>query len=203
MTAGQRKNEGAAMACLIDTERGVAGGMELYTADWVTAHTPAWSRWLARFAHQPGIVALEVGVFEGRSVVWFLRNILTHPASRIICVDDDPSEHFAQNTQPFKEKVDLRVGKSQVVLRDSAFPVGSIDFAYIDGSHAAPDVLEDAVLIFGLVKQGGVVIFDDYLWRPEADPLETPRIAIDAFLRVFRRQCRLLGAGYQVAIEKL
>lgn len=30
---------------------------------------------------------LEIGSYEGRSAVWFLENILTHPTARIVCVD--------------------------------------------------------------------------------------------------------------------
>jgi predicted O-methyltransferase YrrM len=176
--------------------------METYTTDWMTMHTPAWTCWLAGLAGQPGVVGLEIGVFEGRATVWFLRNILTHPASMLICVDDAPRDRFAENTRPYREKIRLLLGKSQEILRDRKFPSNGLDFVYIDGSHRAPDVLEDAVLTFRLVKPGGVVIFDDYLWRPDLGPLETPRLAIDAFLDVFRGQYRVLGSGYQVAIQK-
>jgi len=36
------------------------------------------------------------------------------------------------------------------------------DIVYIDGSHVANDVLQDAVLVWQLVKVGGFMIFDDY-----------------------------------------
>ena len=49
------------------------------------------------------------------------------------------------------------------------------DLIYIDGSHTAADVLTDAVLAFQLLRVGGVMIFDDYLWSMEpalsVDPL--------------------------------
>lgn len=38
------------------------------------------------------------------------------------------------------------------------------DLIYIDASHDAVDVLADAILSFRLLKVGGVIIFDDYLW---------------------------------------
>jgi hypothetical protein len=34
-----------------------------------------------------------------------------------------------------------------------------------DGSHRARDVLEDAVLSWPLLKVGGIMLFDDYLWQ--------------------------------------
>jgi predicted O-methyltransferase YrrM len=36
------------------------------------------------------------------------------------------------------------------------------DFIYIDGSHAACDVMSDAVLAWKLLKENGIMIFDDY-----------------------------------------
>ena len=40
-------------------------------------------------------------------------------------------------------------------------------FIYVDGSHEAPDVLFDAILAHKLVKNNGIIAFDDYLWSPE------------------------------------
>ena len=34
----------------------------------------------------------------------------------------------------------------------------------MDGSHHARDVLQDAVLAWGLLRPGGYMIFDDYEW---------------------------------------
>ena len=40
------------------------------------------------------------------------------------------------------------------------------DIIYIDGSHEARDVLEDAVLAYRLLKIGGLLIFDDCVHPP-------------------------------------
>ena len=37
------------------------------------------------------------------------------------------------------------------------------DLIYIDGMHYSQNVLFDAVSSFKLAKEGGVIIFDDYL----------------------------------------
>jgi predicted O-methyltransferase YrrM len=69
---------------------------------------------------------------------------------------------------------------------------GYFDLIYIDGSHQAPDVLTDAVMSFQLLKVGGVMIFDDYLWTMDKpgfqDVLKMPKPAIDAFLNIFQRK---------------
>ncbi|GAB1658086.1 hypothetical protein Mh1955_12220 [Mannheimia haemolytica] len=45
--------------------------------------------------------------------------------------------------------------------------INYFDYIYIDGSHEAPDVLFDALLAHRLVRKGGVISFDDYLWSPD------------------------------------
>ena len=57
-----------------------------FTADGFSSHIPNWERWLRPLAGQPTQV-LEIGSYEGRSAVWLLQEILTHPESRLTCVD--------------------------------------------------------------------------------------------------------------------
>lgn len=85
----------------------------------------------------------------------------------------------------------------------------TFDFIYVDGSHQAPDVLADALLSFWLLRVGGVMIFDDYLWSMEAygqqDPLNMPKPAINAFVNLFQRKLRVINGIplYQIAVQKL
>ena len=80
---------------------------------------------------------------------------------------------------------------------------------YVDGGHGAPDVLADAVLAFRLLRVGGLMIFDDYLWgrdpeRPD-DILRTPKPAIDAFLNVHWHAMRIVAGKpvYQLYARKI
>jgi hypothetical protein len=67
---------------------------------------------------------------------------------------------------------------------------GYFDFIYVDGSHQAPDVLADAFLSFRLLRENGVIAFDDYLWQealPDGiDSIRCPKLAIDAFTNIHR-----------------
>jgi predicted O-methyltransferase YrrM len=36
------------------------------------------------------------------------------------------------------------------------------DFIYIDGDHTAKGTISDAIRAFSLLKEGGIMIFDDY-----------------------------------------
>ena len=58
-----------------------------FSEDWVTENTTNWSRILRSFKGKTDVHALGVGSFEGRSALWFLENILTHPTDSITFVD--------------------------------------------------------------------------------------------------------------------
>ena len=133
--------------------------------------------------------------------------MLTHETARIECVDvfydGGYASRFDHNirTALGERKVRKIAGRSQEVLR--RLPLDHYDAIYVDGSHAAADVLEDAVLAFRLLKRGGVLIFDDYLWNTHLDPAVIPKPAIDAFLTIFQGHYELMHVGYQVSLRRL
>jgi predicted O-methyltransferase YrrM len=178
-----------------------------FTADWFSGNIDVWQRVLAPLAGRPGVAFLEVGSYEGRAAVWLLETTLTHETARLDCVDlfSDPAceQRFDHNirTAHGKNKVRKLKGLSQEVLR--CLPLDHYDAVYVDGSHSAPDVLEDAVLAFRLLKSGGILLFDDYEWDAHPDPLLLPpKLAINAFLSIYQSQYELLHAGYQIIIRK-
>ena len=113
---------------------------------------------------------------------------------------DSLYDTFMHNVSPFAERVDVQVGQSQLILRKHR--LNSYDFIYIDGSHRSPDVLEDGILCFRLLKAGGIMIFDDYDWPTYAGTLDNPRFGIDSFLDNYAGQYAVLFKDYQVAIQK-
>ncbi len=76
-------------------------------------------------------------------------------------------------------------------------PPGRFAFVYIDGCHEGANVLDDAVLSFWLLRPGGLLCFDDYLWQNDRRG-HLPREAIDAFLGLYDLQIEVLERGYQV-----
>jgi predicted O-methyltransferase YrrM len=77
------------------------------------------------------------------------------------------------------------------------------DFIYIDGSHIAKDVLTDACMAWPLLKPKGLMVFDDYLWTPNArDILHRPKAAIDAFVNLFAEEVEIVHVGYQLVVRK-
>ena len=77
------------------------------------------------------------------------------------------------------------------------------DFIYVDGSHQAQDVLADAVMSWMLLRKGGLLIFDDYLWEKN-DFLSTPKFAIDSFVNCYVNEIKFIitPQNYQFCLLK-
>ncbi len=166
---------------------------------------------------------LEIGSYEGRSAC-FLIEKLSGPLE-FHCVDtwEGSTEHkrinmslvkrrFDGNTKAAiansKNEVNLKthVGRSDTILSQMQVEYKDyFDFIYIDGSHVAADVLCDAVLAFRLLRSGGVMCFDDYLWKDEVvDPINCPKVAIDAFTLIYCKQLEVMALPpTQLFVEKL
>lgn len=176
-----------------------------YTADYIGGNLENWSRILGPCAGRR-VTMLEVGSYEGRSTVWFLVNILTHEDSEITCIDvfSEPrwELRFDHNIRisGLSGKVRKLKGRSEDVL--PGLPRGGYDVIYVDGSHEAAAVLLDALLSWTLLKPGGLLLFDDYLWEPKKQASQRPQMAIDLFLEFFAGRFELVHQGYQVVIRK-
>jgi predicted O-methyltransferase YrrM len=169
---------------------------------------------------------LEIGSHEGKSTVWFIENMLTHPNSTVTCVDpwidnnqdnisvysNDRSSSKSKNYENFlhnisqtnqENKVDIKVGLSSDILRtlDKKF-----DLIYIDGNHTSKFVLEDSVLSFHLLKVGGYMVWDDYEWvNPFNAPTvnNSPKISVDSFINCYAPYLKIIFKGYKVVIQKI
>lgn len=183
-----------------------------------------FNKYLSKFKGRDGLRFLEIGPFQGNATCYMLDNILTGSDCTITCIDtflgslehkelevncDNLFNIFSSNISEWKDKVIMLIGKSQEELRRDHLRYPIYDFIYIDGSHTSPDVLEDAILSFRLLKADGIMAFDDYLWKmPESinsitNELDSPGHGIDCFLNIFKGQYNLLLKDYQVWIEKI
>jgi hypothetical protein len=168
-------------------------------------HISVWGKVLSPFKNIPNVNYLEIGVFEGRSAIWMLENILTHETSRMTCIDiftGDLKDKFFANLKisGFEHKVKTIIGSSQIEL--AKLTPNSFDIIYIDGSHVAGDVLIDAVLSWVLLKDGGLIIFDDYLLDLSFPVELRPQVAVDSFITVFRNLLDVVYHSNQVIIRK-
>jgi len=188
-----------------------------FTSDWVWKNYSIWRRVLAPARDRP-VRIVEIGSFEGRSAVFFLKYL---PQSTMVCIDTfagTPEENyvyrnmehqmsaaevrFDRNVAPFAGRVEKIRGRSIPALERLAAQNRRFDLAYIDGGHRYDDVMGDSVAVWTMLEPGGIVIWDDYEWAPDFAPEERPKPAIDDFLGAREGGYRLLAKGYQVIVEK-
>lgn len=180
-----------------------------FTEDWFTQNIPVWT---AIFEQIKPICVLEIGSYEGRSMVWIAEKMSGQGGGVIVCVDtwddEEVEKVFDYNAQRVMDAfgniaLSKRKGFSSEELGTLRNEVCRYDLIYVDGSHKAQDVLSDAVDAFHLLRIGGAIIFDDYEGgNPGDDPLDTPKIAIDSFLKCFARNLEVMYYGYQVIVRK-
>ena len=180
-----------------------------FTSDWFSPNIPVWEAALSSFKGKPDIRYLEIGLYEGRSAIWMLENILTHPTARMTGLDIFDGRrlkerYFANiSLSGAADKVTTIIDYSQVTLRK--LPLDSFDIVYIDGSHDQNDVFEDAALSWRLLKEGGILIFDDYRWvgyGHDQNDIAVPKVAIDGFYRSFERQVEVIHNSFQLLLRK-
>lgn len=187
-----------------------------FTDDMFTRCIPVWKKVMAPFEGKPGVNYLEIGLYEGGSAVWMLENVLTHPTARLTGIDifEGPvKDRFLANIElsGSAHKVTTITEYSQLALRE--LPFDSFDIVYVDGSHDKDDVLEDAILCWRLVKEGGLLIFDDYRGANDyvyegIDELEpgsswqSPKPAIDPFVQCFDEHFEVIHNDFQLILRR-
>ena len=195
-----------------------------FTKDWFNWAPAVWEQLTPMLSGEAcNREFLEIGSFEGRSAVWIVENMM-QDGDILGCIDtwEGGEEHGEEDMGTVKERFDHNIAilrdkyperyidqyknTSTVALAEimhGSWRSPTLDFIYIDGSHRAPDVLTDACMAWPLLKKGGLMVFDDYTWSPNArDILHRPKIAIDAFVNIFAEEVEIVHLGYQLIVRK-
>ena len=160
---------------------------------------------------------LEIGTFVGTSIIKMLELVPESTATVIDKWEDyNETDYMSGNKTSVKN-----ASKSEVIFNDNIKKSGmesriqvikgnsseklfnleltSFDFIYIDGSHKCLDVYLDAVLAWRLLRKGGILGFDDYLFNKDII-LQSPYDAINYFLECNPHE--MIHKGYRVFIRK-
>lgn len=191
-----------------------------FTVDWFAQHIPVWEQLKESLPGRKKF--LELGSFEGRSACWMLEHMLADDGA-LYCVDtwkgspefqslpegttEQSYGRFWSNValakKPEQQVVTLR---TTTVLAVAGLLAGanlaSFDFIYIDAGHEARETLTDAVMSWPLLKTGGFMVFDDYLWGLETPIEHRPKSGIDAFAELFRSELCVSAVGHQFIVRK-
>jgi len=148
---------------------------------------------LQSFKNSPNTHFLEIGSWKGRSAIFMLQNILTHPTSKLTCVDlwdindwnpkaeetqtlwNNPNRQkeldcanlydiFLYNIKPYKDKVEVIKDYSTNALRKFIHHKIEFDFIYIDAEHTTEAVKKDFCMATQCIKNNHIIFLDDYSW---------------------------------------
>jgi predicted O-methyltransferase YrrM len=194
-----------------------------FTEDWFNWAPEVWNQLTPMLSGTAGHRQfLEIGSYEGRSSIWIAENMMQE-GDHLRCIDtwEGGEEHSEKNMGEVEDRFrhNLIVATEKLPRRRIFQLKGTstkrlaelhshpsehgFDFIYIDGSHTAKDVLTDACMAWPLLKPKGVMVFDDYLWTPNArDILHRPKLAIDVFTNLFAEEVEFVHIGYQLVIRK-
>lgn len=164
--------------------------------------------------------ALQIGAYTGDASVWMFENFLTHPNSTLTDVDtwkgseehihqtfdwkdveatyDDKTHFYASQEKLIKFK-----GTSDDFFAASGFLQREYDFIYVDGDHTAKSVLKDGINALEVCSLGGIVAFDDYMWKSGKGDTNDPGPAIDALCVAYADNFELIEKGQQVWMKRI
>lgn len=149
-----------------------------------------------------GINCLQVGVYVGDASLWLLNNL----ECTLTDVDIWSKNFDKVSIEGVEAEYDRRLkGRATKIKGDSqevlpTLPLESFDFIYIDGSHYAEAVYNDAIKAWPLLKKGGLMAFDDYNWHPYRGTDKHPKGGIDKFVEEYKPE--IVHVGYQYWVRK-
>lgn len=179
-----------------------------FTTDWFTEHHQHWKDTfeLAGMNFRKPVNILEVGAYEGRSTTWISDNLLTNLDSRMDVVDtfEDWVVHpgaddnrlqklYSRNLSLSKngEKIQTFVGDSRIFLPHFLNMQHKYDFIYVDGNHGTENVIIDGLCAYHLLKDDGVIIFDDYEFT--SNDVQTVKLGLERLESFVRLKPILTG----------
>lgn len=186
-----------------------------YSVGWADGNMKRWLNTIEESGLAGDAEILEIGSYEGRSTNFWLRAL---PLSKVVCVDTWEGEYkdlnsgvhaqmdtvfarFTENTKWAQHRITMHRTMSGDYFAQNQ--VGhQFDLVYIDGSHHGADVIQDAINGFKALKPGGVMMFDDFLWKYYSNKNTNPWAAINFFLRLFNDELLVIRYGEQVHIQK-
>ena len=193
-----------------------------FTHDYFAANLLNWRSWFDQHVTAAPLQALEIGSWQGGSACWLLDKVIGPRGGRLTCIDpfSGSSEHLGflpglmaelgGSLEGCFDQNIARTGRAEQVRKLRGFSQDVLprlhgelfDFIYIDGAHEAKQVIQDAVLCWGLLAPGGHMLFDDVPFTFPDRPLQNTARAIDFFLSVFEDETEVVARERQLLLRR-
>jgi predicted O-methyltransferase YrrM len=171
-----------------------------FRRDYVAGRTMVWSTLFSDMRDTTTRV-LEIGSKEGRSALFWLEFFA---GAHLTCVDLFPEEdggRFDRNLAAYGPRLRKIVATSIKALGSLREENAVFDFIYVDGSHQRDDVMIDCLGAWRLLRVGGVMLMDDYTWKPDNPDWMRVAPAVDTFL-AWHDDAEVILRSHQIAVRK-
>lgn len=155
---------------------------------------------------------LEIGTFVGTSIIEMLK--IAEDANATVIDNWSLSKTECKYTEDIKTTFLNNITISSVQNRievlegDSTFHLNNLirekrlyDFIYVDGSHISFDVYSDLIQSWELLRIGGILAIDDYLWY-DMNKIQSCKIAVDHFLAKYVGKYGIIHYNYRIFLYK-
>ena len=186
----------------------------IFSEDWFSSNIPIWKNTINKeFNKNSNLKYLEIGTFEGRSAIYICENFQN---IQVTCVDPfDKYESveslakkqdmkriydtFQSNVKDFKNRINhYKINSNEFFKKNNEL----FDIIYIDGSHYYIDVQNDFKNSLNCLNDGGIIIFDDFLWNYYKKIQENPINGILPFLNK-QKDLKIISASNQLILKKI
>ena len=177
------------------------------TTDYFSSHAYNFYEILKKFNK---FNYLEIGSFEGNSAMFVGRNFIN---SKIYCIDSwrGDEEYYDLEFLRIEENFDRNILEFKNIMKfktlsDDFFKNNKIKFdaIYIDGYHKGTQVFKDFKNSWQILNVGGILIFDDYIWKFFSKIEDNPCYAINQYLNEISNNIKVLKvSNSQLFIQKI
>jgi hypothetical protein len=171
-----------------------------FSEDWSGWIDTTFKRYVASIFRGVPVNYLEVGICEGGGAVKFFNPSYFHPTSKYYGYDIwmwNPRHRAERN-------ISLNSGgrhhiwdsRSQAISRD-------YEIIYIDADHSAEGCMKDSVDLWKRLKDGGVMIWDDYGCPEVVTDHKEVKPTVDTFLDTVSHRKISPPSYYQKVVQKI
>jgi GR25 family glycosyltransferase involved in LPS biosynthesis/cephalosporin hydroxylase len=183
-----------------------------YTNNWFDRNINLSMKLIKQLTNNGPVTILEVGTYEGKSAIWMLENLCSHPDAKFVSIDSysqddltvkpDTYVNFCHNIKLIKEpsKFSQIVGNSQDIMPTLIEKNEKYDIIYIDTTCDMEKVLIDITNAYKLLTEHGIILINNVGFDDSKNTEVAGAIRI--FLMKNPKACKIILKEFQWMLQK-